>query len=396
MSGRLCRFEYLILFRLSLVMLKTLITIQAFLVFCCGLSAQTPAAPLRVGIIGLAHGHVAGFLNGGALVPAGGALHRPDVQIVGVVEPDRQLFDSYVQRLHLSPNLYFASIEEMIAKVHPQAALVFTSTFEHTRAVRECAKHGVHVMMEKPMAVSYKDALSMADAAERGHIHVLVDYETTWYASNKAAYDLLSQGVIGEISKAVVRDGHRGPKLIHVSPEFFAWLTDPKLNGAGALYDFGCYGADLMTWLTHGERPLSVTAVTQQLQPEIYPKVDDEANIILRYRNAVAILQGSWNWPFDIKNMDVYGRTGYVKTIRRDGIEVRRPGENDGRTEHLDSINAPNDDPLHYLAAVIRGKISEEGSLSSLKTNIVVSEILDAARRSAQSGQTIKLPLPER
>ena len=366
-----------------------------FAFLCVGLRAQAPADPLRVGIVGLAHGHVAGFLNGGALTPAGGLLRRSDAQLVGVVERDRRLFDSYAGRFHLPANLYFSSIEEMIARAHPQAALVFTSTFEHTQVVEECARRGVHVMMEKPMAVSYRDALSMADAAKRGNIHVLVDYETTWYASNKAAYDLLSQQAIGEVRKVVVRDGHRGPKLINVPPEFFAWLTDPKLNGAGALYDFGCYGADLMTWLTHGEQPLSVTAVTQQLQPEVYPKVDDEADVLLSYRNAVAILQGSWNWPFDVKNMDVYGRTGYVKTIRHDGIEVRRPGEKEGHTEQAASLTAPNDDPLHYLAAVIRGEISEEGSLSSLKTNVIVSEILDAARRSAQTGQTVKLPLQQ-
>lgn len=373
------------------------IRVVALVIFalCGGLRAQTPVGPLRVGIVGLAHGHVAGFLNGGALTPAGGLLHRSDAQLVGVVERDRQLFDKYAQRFHLPPSLYFTSIDEMIARTHPQAALVFTNTFEHTQVVEACARRGVHVMMEKPMAVSYRDALSMANAAKRGNIHVLVDYETTWYASNKAAYDLLSQNAIGEVRKVVVRDGHRGPKLINVPPEFFAWLTDPKLNGAGALYDFGCYGADLMTWLTHGERPLSVTAITQQLQPEIYPKVDDEANVLLSYKNAVAILQGSWNWPFDIKNMDVYGRTGYVKTIRSNQMEVRRPGEKEGHVGTADPLTVPNDDPLHYLEAVIRGAASEEGSLSSLQTNVIVSEILDAARRSARTGQTVKLPLPE-
>lgn len=359
---------------------------------CVALGAQTPAAPLRVGIIGLTHGHVAGFLNGGALTPAGGALHRSDVQVVGVVEPDRSLFDDYAHRFHLSPDLYFASINEMISRTHPQAALVFTNTFDHTRTVEECAKHGVHVMMEKPMAVSYRDALAMAEAAERGHIHVLVDYETTWYSSNKAAYDLAAQKAIGEIRKVVVRDGHNGPKLIHVPPEFFSWLTNPKLNGAGALYDFGCYGADLMTWLMSGEQPLSVTAITRQLQPEVYPKVEDEADVLLTYKNAVAILQGSWNWPFNVKDMDVYGRTGYVKTIRSDQIEVRREGENEGRISRTTALKTPDDDPLHYLEAVIRGE-SEAGSLSSLKTNVIVSEILDAARQSARTGQTVKLPI---
>ena len=129
---------------------------------------------------------------------------------------------------------------------------------------------------------------------------MLTDYETSWYASNKAAYDLVKQGALGLLTKAVVRGGHNGPAKIHVPPEFFSWLTDPKENGAGALYDFGCYGADLMTWLLNGEASVSVSAFTKHLQPAVYPKVDDEADVLLNYRNQVAILQGSWTWPFNV------------------------------------------------------------------------------------------------
>ncbi len=357
------------------------------------LGTAQQAAPLRVGIVGLVHNHVGGFLNGGALVPAGAILTRPDVQVVGVVEPDDTLFDSYAVKFHFSRDLHFHTIEELAAKAHPQAALIFTSTADHTEAVERCARLGIHVMMEKPMAVSYKDALTMQAAAQRGKIHVLVDYETSWYASNKAAYDLLAQGALGSIVKTVVRDGHEGPKLIHVAPEFFKWLTDPKQNGAGALFDFGCYGVDLMTWLMHGEAPLSVSAITRRMQPEFYPNVDDESDILLTYKNAVSIIQGSWDWPFAVKDMDLYGRTGYAKTIGSNHINVRRQHEPDGQISEATHIDAPYDDPLHYMAAVIRGDISEGDDVSSLKTNMIVSEILDAARQSAQTGKTIKLPL---
>jgi predicted dehydrogenase len=63
--------------------------------------------------------------------------------------------------------------------------------------------------------------------------------------------------------------------------------------------------------------------------------------------------------------------------------------------DRAEPVAAPYDDPLHFMAAVIRGQVSEEGTLSSLKTNLIVSEILDAARRSAQTGQTVKLPLTD-
>ncbi len=125
----------------------------------------------------------------------------------------------------------------------------------------------------------------------------------------------------------MVHDGHRGPKEIGVQPEFLAWLTDPAQNGAGALFDFGCYGANLMTWLMDDARPTTVTAVTQRIKPDVYPKVDDEATIILEYPGAQAIIQASWNWPFDRKDMEIYGRTGQVLTVAQDGLRVRLAGK---------------------------------------------------------------------
>ncbi|HEY7208726.1 MAG TPA: Gfo/Idh/MocA family oxidoreductase [Bryobacteraceae bacterium] len=367
--------------------------IAALTIFC--MPGLLQAAPLRVAIAGLAHGHVSGFLHGGALVPAGGLLHRSDVELVGIAEPDKALFEKYRARDHFPAKFYFSNVPDLVDATHPDAVLIFSSTYDHRRIVEECASRHVHVLMEKPLAVSYRDALAMQKAARAGRIHVLTDYETSWYASNRAAYELAANGELGDIRKVVVHDGHRGPKLIQVSPEFFAWLTDPKLNGAGALYDFGCYGADLMTWLMHGRLPKSVIAVTQQLQPDIYPKVDDEANVILAYPSAVATLQASWNWPFDRKDMEVYGRTGYVKTMRNARVDMRKKGERESSTRDANALKAPYDDPLHYLAAVIRGEITEGDDLSSLKTNIAVSEILDAARRSASSGKTITLPLDD-
>ncbi len=287
--------------------------------FICGQNApRDTRPPLRVAIVGLVHGHVQGFFEH--------SLHNPEIEIVAIAEPDQSLASQYMKRYHLDPNLLYPDLEAMLERTHPQAVLVYTNTFDHRRVVEICARRGVHVMMEKPLAVSLDDAKAIEKAAADGKIQVLVNYETTWYASNRAAYDLVHEHALGDLRKVVVHDGHSGPKEIEVGPEFLTWLTDPKLNGGGALFDFGCYGADLMTWLMDGQRPLTVTAVTQQIKPEIYPRVDDEATIILTYPKAQAIVQASWNWPFDRKDMEVYGQTGYVITVKRDDIRVRRAG----------------------------------------------------------------------
>ena len=348
---------------------------------------NAPAAsqpPLRVAIVGLVHGHVHGFL--------GQWRHSPLIDIVGVVEPDQRLLSQAGARYGFDQAILFTDLESMLTKIHPQAVLVYTNTYDHRRVVETCARHAVHVMMEKPLAVSLDDGLAIEKAAREGKIHVLVNYETSWYRSNHAAYDLVHEGAIGDVRKVVVHDGHNGPKEIGVEPEFFAWLTDPKLNGGGALFDFGCYGADLMTWLMNGERPLTVAAVTQQIKPEIYSRVDDEATIILTYPKAQAIIQASWNWPFGRKDMEVYGQTGSIITVQRDDIRVRRGGDN-SKEEQIAAkpVPAPYDDELSYLRAVVLDGARED-ALSSLETNVTVTEILDAARRSAAAGKTIHLP----
>ena len=338
-------------------------------------------APLRVAIAGLVHGHVAGFLQAN--------LHRPDIELVGIAEPNRELAAKYAAEYHIDNALLFTSLDEMLGKTHPQAVLAYTTTYDHRRVVEICARHGVAVMMEKPLSVSLEDALAIQQAATKAKIPVLVNYETTWYRSNRAAYDLVHQNALGDVRKVVVHDGHRGPKEIGVQPEFLAWLTDPKLDGAGALFDFGCYGADLMTWLMDGRRPTSVTAVVQQIKPDVYPKVDDEATIILTYPHAQAIVQASWNWPFDRKDMEVYGQTGYAITVARDHLRVRRAG---GEEELVSAppIPPPDDDPINYLRAVVLGGLKPQG-LSPLETNVIVMEILDAARQSAAAGKTLQL-----
>jgi len=245
-------------------------------------------------------------------------------------------------------------------------------------------------MMEKPLATTYEDAKAIAAAARAAKITVLVNYETSWYPSNRAAYELVHSGGIGELRKVVVHDGHQGPKEIGVGPEFLSWLTDPKLNGGGALFDFGCYGADLMTYLMDGARPLAVTAVTQRIKPEVYPRVDDEATIVLTYPKAQAILQASWNWPYSRKDMEVYGQTGSVVTLASNDISVRLPEEPHSTSRTAAAIPAPYNDSLTYLRAVLVEGVKPD-AYSSLETNLIVTEILDAARRSAASGQTVRL-----
>ncbi len=345
--------------------------------------ASSAPMPLRVAIVGLEHGHVEGFLRA---LPG----HK-DVQLVGIADADPALFAKYQKKYSLPETLFFKSEANMIEVRRPQAVLVYTSIGEHRHAIEIAAQYGVSAMVEKPLTISLEDALAIRRTAHHYHVHVLVNYETTWYASNRAAYDELAHGNLGAVRRVVVHDGHQGPKEIGVPPEFLGFLTDPAQNGAGALYDFGCYGVDLMTWLMHGEAPLTVTAVVNHDKPDIYKNVDDDSTIVLTYPHAQAVIQGSWNWPFARKDMEVYGATGYAITVGADKVRIRHERDNDERLMNAPALAAPENDSLSYLAAVMTGRELPVGDLSALDTNVVVMQILDAARESVKTGKTVRL-----
>lgn len=345
-------------------------------------SAQPAPPPVKIAIAGVAHGHIGRIVR---LIKA-----STDVELVGVFDADPALHALMAKRYDLPPSLFYNDLSVMLDKTRPQAVAAFGTTADHPVVVEAAAGRGIHVMMEKPLAVSNADADRIRQAAARGKIHVIVNYETTWYPSHAAIWDLMKQRKAGgEIRKMVAMDGHEGPKEIGVGAEFFDWLTDPVRNGAGALFDFGCYGANLMTWLMDNQRPLAVTAITQRIKPHIYPRVDDEATILVEYPTAQGIVQASWNWPFSRKDLEVYGATGYAIATGAGGLRVRLPKERE-RSETPAPMPPAEQDELAYFASVVRGTTKPSG-LSSLENNLIVTEILDAARESARTGKTISL-----
>jgi predicted dehydrogenase len=245
-------------------------------------------------------------------------------------------------------------------------------------------------MMEKPLAVSNAHAERIRAAADKGRIQVFVNYETTWYPSHGSMWTLIKEKqAAGEIRKMVAMDGHSGPKAINVQPEFLAWLSDPDKNGGGALYDFGCYGANLMTWMMDNARPVAVTAVTQQFQPSVYPRVDDEASILVEYPKAQGIIQASWNWPFNRKDFEVYGERGLAIATGGSGLRITLPKDRE-RAVTPDQLPADELEPIAHLIAVARGRRAPN-ALSSLANNLIVTEILEAARESARTHRRVTL-----
>jgi predicted dehydrogenase len=363
-------------------MLRNILFLTAYLATGLVASGQN-TKPLRVAVVGLTHAHVHWIL---------GYQNKEAIEMVGIAEPNRELAERFSKQHGYKMDIVYATMEEMIAKTKPEAVLAFNSIYEHLKVVEYCAPRGIHVMVEKPLAVSVDHVNKMMALAKKHNIHLLTNYETTWYGSNEKAYELVKkENRVGDIRKIVFHTGHQGPIEIGCNKEFLDWLTDPVQNGAGALTDFGCYGSNLATWLMNGETPETVSAVTQQIKPEKYPKVDDEATIVLTYKKSQVIIQASWNWPYSRKDMEVYGKTGFV--FCKDGTNMQLKESDKKETESLKAEKLPADrnDPFIYFARVISGEIKMTPyDLSSPYNNEIVVKILEAAKVAARTGKTIR------
>ena len=368
------------------ILKNILIVIMFFLIAIPKTEAQSSTQkPIRLAISGMTHGHIAFIL---------GRKDKGDFQLVGIYEPNAELSQRLSLKYNFDPKLVYSNLETMIDHVKPQAVVAFGSIFEHMATVEACAPRGIHVMVEKPLATNNEHAKRMVELAEKYHIHLLTDYETSWYPTTVKSFQLVNDSnYVGNIRKVVIHDGHQGPKEIGCEKEFLDWLTDPVQNGGGAMVDFGCYGANLMTYLMKGEEPVSVTAVTRQFKPEVYRKVDDEATIIVSYPKAQCIIQASWNWPFGRKDMEIYGDSGYLVAVNNNTMRLRKEPMQIEQIKQITSKDvAVYEDPFSYFADVINGKITmAKYDPYSLTNNETVVKILDAARESAKTGKTVIL-----
>ncbi len=356
-------------------------TFKSLLICCLILlsgSANYAQEKLKVVVAGLSHDHAHIIMN---------AYRNNNIELLGIAEADKDLVERYSKSYKFTDDLVFKTLEEALAVTKPDVVLAYNPVSEHVDVARICMPKKIPVMVEKPLATTLKDAQEMAALSRKYNTPLLTNYETTWYSSIHSQKKLIEENA-DKIVRMAARDGHEGPKEIGCSTEFLNWLTQEETNGAGALYDFGCYGANIMTYFKNGEKPISVKATIQQLKPSMYPDVDDDATIILTYKNATGIIEASWSWPYSLKSFEVFGTENSYDAP--DGNTLTQ-SERYNKPQEVSIVSYYFTNHIYYLAYYLNAETKPMNDLSSLENNLIVVEILEAAKKSAKTGKTIKL-----
>ncbi|MBL8212518.1 MAG: Gfo/Idh/MocA family oxidoreductase [Bryobacterales bacterium] len=351
------------------------------LILLCTFAAMLPGQDNTIAVIGLRHSHVWGHI--------GKMIAGKPARLVGVAETIPDVIAEAKKR-GVPDELFYADYNKMLDEKKPAMVWAFVENNRHVEILKACAPRKVHVIFEKPLAATHKEAQMIRDLAQKHGVYVLTNYQMAWWPANFAAKRVTDSGEIGQVWRLRGIVGHGGPgNSSGLNKTFFDWLTDPVKNGAGALMDFGCYNA---LWsLMYLGKPEKVYAHVNQLRPSEFPKVEDNSTMILSYKNGVGLFEGSWDLPQSFQDLEVFGLKGSVY-MKNGQVSVKK-GRNVPPTElQLETLPAERAEPIAYMLECIRTKRAPEG-MTAVDINVDVVEIIDAAKLSLKDGKAVKLPL---
>ena len=296
----------------------------------------------------------------------------------------------------------YADYRKMLDQEKPDIAIVTSENILHREIVEECARRGVNICVEKPMAVSLSDALAMQRSAEQYGVKLLVNWPITWIGAYRTMKQKLDEGAIGQLIEFKIRTSHTGPLGPGASHKGVSETAAPmsgqekahtwwhQLNrGGGAMYDFCCYGSMLSHWLT-GQEALSAFGLRANLMSQ-YGDADDTAVMVVRYPGAVALIETSWTTPKELIPSNIpmlYGTEGAMTLVTvdgRDAVKVLRPDQEDQLFFADELEEHERDIACAFVHHLDTGE--EVHPTLSLKHNISAMRILDAGVRSAGSGK---------
>lgn len=236
------------------------------------------------------------------MVPALGECKSS--KVVAVMDVDKAATEQVAAQIGARP--YFTE-SDLLANRDVQAVYIATPVHLHAKQAIEAASAGKHVMVEKPLALTARQAEEMIAACKKAGVYLTEGYMMKFHALNVKAREMVQRGDIGQVVFA------RAQLSCWYPPIEGAWRQDPKLGGGGALIDMATHCYDLLQFII-GSKIAEVFAFTGTLTHD-YP-VDDSSTTLLRFENgAQAVVDAFFNIPDSAgqTRLELYGNKGSIQ-----------------------------------------------------------------------------------
>jgi predicted dehydrogenase len=279
-------------------------------------------------------------------------------------------------------------------------AILCPEISQHVEVAEAVARHGIHMVTEKPMAGRLDDALRMASAARAAGVALAVNWPTTWRPAMRRVKELLEAGTIGEVWELKWRNGPSLGPLAHGSTHPGATVVSGLVSnaekamewwhqaeaGGGAMLDYCCYGACMASWFL-STPPITVQCLKANLMSG-YGTADDNAVMLLRFPAALAILEASWTtFHGGVANgLIIYGTHGTIVVDGADILVYRDRGVN---TPSWVEKGAPLPQGRATIGEAFLHHLETGEPMHptlDLPINLAAVAILDAGIRSAETG----------
>ena len=363
---------------------------------------------IKAVIIGFSHMHV----NEVALYIS----EQPNMELVAVAEVKSDVED--IPELRYTPlwNLknvkenYCANVyddyKKMLDEVKADIAFILTENAQKPEVVEECAKRGVNVSIEKPVAVNYKEAKKIKASVEKYGIEAVVNWPVVWRPYVLKMKNALDKKIVGEPIKLRYINGHTGPlgkgaKHRGVT-ENAEEMTDEQRaktwwhqlgHGGGVFLDICCYGCFFSKWFL-GSGAKGVLSYGANLNTP-YGDTEDNFASIIKYDGKMSVIEGTWttpravipSGPMVLCTEGVIMCTGGaenapdVKAFDMYGNEVEIP--------EITFEDKYKNMPFQYANHIVSGE--DIHTMLTLDANMEVMALLDTAIRSSQSGKEEKI-----
>ncbi len=347
------------------------------------------AERVRVGVIGLGIGknHAKRFAE------------NPRAELVALADLNPALLTEWGDTLKVDPARRHASGEELIAAGGLDAVCVATPNKFHAPLTEAALEAGLHVVCEKPMAMTVAEARSMRDAARTAGRNLMINFSFRFSDMSFALKQQVDAGTIGPIYFGrTVWHRRRG------IPKFGGWFGNRELSGGGPLIDLGVHRMDLALWLMGHPQPVNVCGATYDVigrrlasEQDKHFSVEDLACGIIRFANGAALLvEASWavhNQHPEEMITQLYGERGGLVQRNLEGtykFEAELYTEEGGNffTKRLDKALKPAPASMDEFIASI---LEDRPPLATADDGVRVQQIINALYESAATGREVRI-----
>jgi UDP-N-acetylglucosamine 3-dehydrogenase len=267
----------------------------------------------KIGIIGcgaiVQRAYLPGFSEPSSLLAQRamkGHFHNgcADSQVVAIADVNEHLVNQLAQEYGISK--VFTDWKEIISDPEINAVCVATPNFLHAEMAIAALKAGKHVLVEKPMAVSWQDVREMVQNATDSKLVLMVNHSFRYNPIYEKAREIILSGLLGEIYSIRGRFSYAGPE--HWTGSKTTWFLDQKIAGGGALFDAGIHAVDLIRFLV-GKPVVQVGSLLGTLEKKI--QAEDNSVTLMKFGDgSLGTMEASWTTrPGEIVTT-IYGSEG--------------------------------------------------------------------------------------